>query len=108
MKNLLRKAYRELKPLSKQKKKGTGVIARKVPLLPVAQKKTERVLRTHASAHKSIPSADSSSTIDATARKEKNIYSGTAVLGIALMHKSNYVPVTSGEAAIEVTRMRRG
>lgn len=105
MKNLLNRTYKESKPLSK-KKKGTGIIARKVPLLP-AKKKTERFIRTNST--RDIPSACSvANNANETARKEKNIYSGTAILGIALMHKSNYVPVTSGEAAIEVTRMRRG
>ena len=35
-------------------------------------------------------------------------YTGNAVLGIAHLHKSNYVPITSGEFATDVARMRRG
>lgn len=35
-------------------------------------------------------------------------YTGTLIKGIATMHKSNAVPVTSGEQAIEISRMRRG
>ena len=36
------------------------------------------------------------------------VYTGTKVLGIATMHKSNAVPVFAEEEAIEITRMRRG
>ena len=42
-----------------------------------------------------------------TARVEK-VYTGTKVLGIATMHKSNAVPVFAEEEAIEISRMRRG
>ena len=34
-------------------------------------------------------------------------YTGNAVLGIAHLHKSNYIPVTTGEQATDVARMRR-
>jgi hypothetical protein len=36
------------------------------------------------------------------------VYTGTKVLGIATMHKSNAVPVFSDEEAVEISRMRRG
>ena len=36
------------------------------------------------------------------------VYTGTKVLGIATMHKSNAVPVFAEEEAIEISRMRRG
>lgn len=35
-------------------------------------------------------------------------YTGTKVLGIATMHKSNAVPVFANEDAIEISKMRRG
>jgi phosphotransferase system HPr-like phosphotransfer protein len=35
------------------------------------------------------------------------IYTGTKVLGIATMHKSNAVPVFSDEEAIDISKMRR-
>lgn len=35
-------------------------------------------------------------------------YTGTKVLGIATLHKSNQVPVFSNEEAIDISRMRRG
>ena len=36
------------------------------------------------------------------------VYTGTKVLGIATMHKSNAVPVFAEEEAVEIARMRRG
>lgn len=36
------------------------------------------------------------------------VYTGTKVLGIATMHKSNAVPVFQAEDAVEISRMRRG
>ena len=41
-------------------------------------------------------------------RSEQKVYTGTFVRGIATLHKSNMVPVTSGEDAKEIARMRRG
>lgn len=35
-------------------------------------------------------------------------YTGTAMMGIATLHKSNAVPVFSQEDAVEISRMRRG
>lgn len=35
------------------------------------------------------------------------VYTGTAMLGVATMHKSNAVPVFSAEDAIEISKMRR-
>ena len=39
--------------------------------------------------------------------KPSPIYTGTKVKGIATMHKSNAVPVFSGEEAIDISKMRR-
>lgn len=41
------------------------------------------------------------------AKKASNVYTGDYIMGIATMHKSNAVPITSGEQAIEVSQMRR-
>lgn len=35
-------------------------------------------------------------------------YTGTKIMGVAVMHKSNLVPVYKGEDAIDIARMRRG
>jgi hypothetical protein len=40
-------------------------------------------------------------------RKETMQYSGTVVIGIGQMHKSNAVPVTSQTDAVSIARMRR-
>lgn len=42
-----------------------------------------------------------------TAKKHPMHYTGTAVLGIATMHKSNPVPVFSREEAVSLAAMRR-
>jgi hypothetical protein len=36
------------------------------------------------------------------------VYTGTKILGIGTMHKSNAVPIFSDEQAIEIATMRRG
>ena len=35
------------------------------------------------------------------------VYTGTKMMGIATMHKSNAVPIFSDEEAIEISKMRR-
>ena len=35
------------------------------------------------------------------------VYTGTKVMGIATLHKSNAVPVFNSEEAVEISRMRR-
>lgn len=54
-----------------------------------------------------IPSRD---TGHSGALRTKDIpkYTGTKILGIGTMHKSNAVPVFSDEEAVEISRMRRG
>lgn len=44
--------------------------------------------------------------VDAT-KAEPKVYTGTNMLGIATMHKSNAVPVFNTEAAVEISNMRR-
>ena len=39
---------------------------------------------------------------------EGNRYTGTAMIGIGTLHKSNAVPVFSSDDAKEISRMRRG
>lgn len=52
-----------------------------------------------------IPSL-STGEIGATKASPK-VYTGTKVVGIATMHKSNAVPVFSDEEAVEISKMRR-
>ena len=42
------------------------------------------------------------------ARVEPKVYTGTKLLGIATMHKSNMVPVFSAQDAEDISKMRRG
>ena len=42
------------------------------------------------------------------AKKKEKIYTGTEIIGIAQMHKSNAVPIRNKKSAEEVAKMRRG
>jgi hypothetical protein len=53
-----------------------------------------------------IPSKETG--VGVAARAADKVYTGTAMLGVATMHKSNSVPVFSQEDAIEISKMRRG
>ena len=39
--------------------------------------------------------------------KQTPLYTGTKIIGIGTMHKSNLVPIFSDQAAIDISRMRR-
>lgn len=56
---------------------------------------------------KNIPSVDSGH-IGAVASKPAQMYTGTKIIGIGTLHKSNAVPVFSDEEAKDMARMRRG
>lgn len=61
--------------------------------------------RVGADAARSLKSLDT--TMCYTEKRESLKYTGTLVKGIAVTHKSNLIPITSQEQAIEVARMRR-
>ena len=42
-----------------------------------------------------------------THKKETNVYTGSLIIGIATMHKSNAVPVSSSEQATDISRMSK-
>lgn len=44
----------------------------------------------------------------AVASKQTPTYTGTKMIGIGVMHKSNSVPIFSDEEAIDIAKMRRG
>lgn len=52
-----------------------------------------------------IRSLDTGLTV--ATKKVGNVYTGTAMKGIATMHKSNAVPVFTDEHAVEISKMRR-
>lgn len=41
-------------------------------------------------------------------RPKDRVYTGTEMIGIATMHKSNLVPVFSTDSAKDISKMRRG
>lgn len=43
----------------------------------------------------------------AATKAEPKVYTGTKVLGIATLHKSNAVPVFNNTEAVEISKMRR-
>ena len=53
-----------------------------------------------------IPSLDTG--VGVAVKKEVTQYTGTAMLGIGQLHKSNSVPVFSKEDAVDISKMRRG
>ena len=52
-----------------------------------------------------IPSRETAGCSTAPVHK---VYTGTKILGIGTMHKSNAVPIFSDEEAQDIARMRRG
>jgi len=55
-----------------------------------------------------VPKSLGSWVTGAVSSKPSPTYTGTKILGIATMHKSNLVPVFSEEEAIDISKMRRG
>lgn len=55
-----------------------------------------------------IPSLSADGCAGVAAPLANKVYTGTKLVGIATMHKSNMVPVFSKDEATEVSRMRRG
>ena len=55
---------------------------------------------------KHIPSRNTGEGIAST--KQIPQYTGTKIIGIGTMHKSNAVPIFSDEQAVEISTMRRG
>ncbi len=53
-----------------------------------------------------IPSLNTGAAVATMAAPK--VYTGSAVLGISTLHKSNAVPVFSKEEAVEISKMRRG
>lgn len=75
------------------------------PKLPTRgdYKPTERVGR--AAERNELPSLKTN--VCSTAKIETPKYTGDNLIGIALMHKSNYVPIFKKEDAVSVAKMRR-
>ena len=54
-----------------------------------------------------IPSLNSKDACGVATKAPEKVYTGTAIKGIATMHKSNAVPVFSQADAIDISKMRR-
>jgi hypothetical protein len=57
---------------------------------------------------KAVPKSLGSWVTGPVSSKPSPTYTGTKILGIATMHKSNLVPVFSDEEAVDISKMRRG
>ena len=54
-----------------------------------------------------IPSRDTGHVGAVTTGRKTMQYTGTKMIGVATMHKSNMVPIFNDECAVEVSQMRR-
>ena len=54
-----------------------------------------------------IASLNSKDSCGVATKAPEKVYTGTSILGIATMHKSNAVPVFSSEDAKDISKMRR-
>ena len=54
-----------------------------------------------------IASLNSKDSCGVATKAPEKVYTGTSIVGIATMHKSNAVPVFSNEDAVEISKMRR-
>ena len=75
----------------------------------VSGKATERIANpSYAGSNPVIHSIPTSDVIPTNGnKKDTQKYTGTNILGIATMHKSNMVPITNKQAAKDIAKMRR-
>jgi hypothetical protein len=73
----------------------------------LAARKPNKGIRLQDSEVRSQPKHKTSDKVGNGFVKETNTYTGTKLLGIAVMHKSCLVPVFSKENATEIASMRR-
>ena len=100
---------RELDESWKELQKKWGVEAeerkRKRALEAAPLKSTQTVYRRDTGPR--IPSLNGGADMSPATMAPPKVYTGTKVMGIATMHKSNAVPVFSDEEAQDISRMRR-
>jgi len=87
----------DIKPEGKTKKKPTNMIKLPGTVYTPFIRETTR-----------YPSRDTGHSGVVTTGVKKYTYTGDKMLGIAVMHKSNLVPIFTEENAMDVSRMRRG
>lgn len=54
-----------------------------------------------------IPSLNRGVDNGIASRKDNKVYTGTKIIGIGTLHKSNAVPIFSNEEAVDISKMRR-
>ncbi len=64
--------------------------------------------RTHRGANDPKPKSLNTWVTGAVNIKQTPQYTGTKIIGIGTMHKSNAVPIFNDQEAIDISRMRRG
>jgi hypothetical protein len=87
----------DIKPEGKTKKKPTNMIKLPGTVYTPFIRETIR-----------YPSLNTGHSGAVTTGVKKHTYTGDKMLGIAVMHKSNLVPIFTEENAAEVSKMRRG
>lgn len=81
------------------------------PLFGKPTKPVKKSLVSQKESSVGIPTSRTSrpdSMMGIAAKAPPKVYTGDKVLGIAVMHKSNMVPIFNDDAAVEVAQMRRG
>lgn len=97
---------KDMKRLGAKAKTLDEYISYREGTMPLKKKRTKDPMRvtSHRRESPSIPSGDG---IGVSFASEPKIYTGTLIKGVATMHKSNSVPVTSQEQAEDIAKMRR-
>lgn len=89
----------------------TAITKRHTPKKPAVKRNLTRqpvmVSNPRVAEMRAIKSVDSGTTGAVKCKGEDKVYTGDKVIGIAVMHKSNAVPIFSDEAAKDVSKMRR-
>lgn len=98
------------KPNAKQRELASDweKLLKKYETKPVASAKAKTLTQTKPFIRETpkIPSLDTG--FHDCSKKQQQTYTGTKMIGIGTLHKSNAVPVFSEEDAVEISRMRRG
>lgn len=89
----------------RKKKKAKGEVCKKFKPTEFKIAGTSTVYR-RSTVFDTAPS--NKNTQGSTAKVESKKYTGSLVIGIATMHKSNAVPIIDDQQAKEISRMRRG
>jgi len=91
-----------LKKHAKPLERGAKAKAVASNAVPVSKRGTPLLESTRVNKERSLDTGYTS-----TAPKQQQHYTGDKVLGVALLHKSNYAPVFDQRTAEEIARMRR-